>query len=237
MNNVMEEKQPNIELRSEEVQELMGGIPPLILRIGIFMWGIFIALILVLAAFVHFPETITLNGLANNTCNAQEFFVPESGRIVTITSKERINVGDTIIGIVPAGIWMDTIYMRSPLSGTLYNFRVLRKGDCVEKNTPISLIVDAIDHTVRVYATISSGKGNEIVECHSQLKMQIDGVELLGNIKEIASLPNSEDGSYSLLAEFALPHTMNNAIIWNVPVSMKIMIKEETILQKVFGWK
>lgn len=237
MNNVMEEKQPNIELRSEEVQELMGGIPPLILRIGIFMWGIFIALILVLAAFVHFPETITLNGLANNTCNAQEFFVPESGRIVTITSKERINVGDTIIGIVPAGIWMDTIYMRSPLAGKLYNFRVLRKGNWVEKNTPISLIVDAIDQTVRVYATISSDKGNEIVERHSQLKMQIDGVELLGNIKEIASLPNLEDGSYSLLAEFALPHTMNNAIIWNVPVSMKIMINEETILQKVFGWK
>ena len=51
----------DINLRSEEVQELMGEIPPLIQRVGITVIFVIVLAILGVCAFVHCPET-TKNG-------------------------------------------------------------------------------------------------------------------------------------------------------------------------------
>lgn len=56
-----------IELRSEHVRKIIGQIPPVLVRSGISIIGIIVALLLAVAAFIPYPETIesdiTLSGI------------------------------------------------------------------------------------------------------------------------------------------------------------------------------
>lgn len=47
----------DIELRSEQVRKIIGQVPPVLIRSGIGIIGIIIALLLAAAAFVPYPET------------------------------------------------------------------------------------------------------------------------------------------------------------------------------------
>lgn len=51
----------NIELRSEQVRKIIGQIPPMLIRSGISIIGMIIALLLAAAAFVPYPETVECN--------------------------------------------------------------------------------------------------------------------------------------------------------------------------------
>jgi len=51
-----ENKYKDIELRSEKVRKIVGKVPPLLLRIGIFVVAVILLLILALAYFIPYPE-------------------------------------------------------------------------------------------------------------------------------------------------------------------------------------
>lgn len=51
----------DIELRSKQVRKIIGQTPPLLVRSGIGIIGIIIALLLAVAAFVPYPETTECN--------------------------------------------------------------------------------------------------------------------------------------------------------------------------------
>lgn len=59
----------DIELRSEQVRKIIGQVPPMLVRSGIGVIGLIVALLLAVAAFVSYPETadtdITLTGIRN----------------------------------------------------------------------------------------------------------------------------------------------------------------------------
>jgi len=59
----------DIELRSEQVRKIIGQVPPMLVRSGIGVIGLIVALLLAVAAFVPYPETadtdITLTGIRN----------------------------------------------------------------------------------------------------------------------------------------------------------------------------
>jgi len=69
----------NIELRSEKVRNIVGKIPPLLLRIGIFVISIIIVLILTLAYFIPYPEykDITVHLYSDVPINTKKS--PDSG--------------------------------------------------------------------------------------------------------------------------------------------------------------
>lgn len=48
----------NIELRSEQVQKIIGQIPSILTRSGISLIGVIVTLLLAVAAFVPYPETL-----------------------------------------------------------------------------------------------------------------------------------------------------------------------------------
>lgn len=62
-----------IELRSEQVRKIIGQIPPVLVRSGIGITGIIVALLLAVAAFVPYPETIECDITLSNICKGQAF--------------------------------------------------------------------------------------------------------------------------------------------------------------------
>lgn len=57
----------DIELRSDQVRKIIGQIPPVLIRSGMGIIGIIVALLLVVAAFVPYPETVDCNIIVTST--------------------------------------------------------------------------------------------------------------------------------------------------------------------------
>lgn len=67
-------KDKDIELRSEQVRKIIGQVPPMLVRSGIGVIGLIVAMLLAVAAFVPYPETadtdITLTGIRDGQATA-----------------------------------------------------------------------------------------------------------------------------------------------------------------------
>lgn len=55
-------KRGDLNLKSEEMQELMGEIPPVIVRVGIALMTFFVVAALVLSMVIRYPEQVRLHG-------------------------------------------------------------------------------------------------------------------------------------------------------------------------------
>lgn len=63
----------DIELRSEQVRKIIGQIPPVLVRSGISIIGLIVALLLAVAAFVPYPETIENDIVLSNITEGHAF--------------------------------------------------------------------------------------------------------------------------------------------------------------------
>ena len=75
---------PNIDLRSDEVQEIMGHKTPLILRGGITIILFFVILFLMSTRYIRYPEYINFNAQLLPNVEVLDIMTPEDGSIVSI---------------------------------------------------------------------------------------------------------------------------------------------------------
>ncbi len=110
----------DVELRSEEVQEVMGNVPPWILRRGIIVLALFLLVLLVGSWFFKYPETVSAN-LTLTTDN------PPATIVAKTTGKiEAIYVDD--LDTIVAGTPLALIESTASLSDILYLESVLAQG-------------------------------------------------------------------------------------------------------------
>lgn len=64
-----------IELRNEQVRKIIGQIPPTLVRSGISIIGVIIALLLAVAAFVPYPETVESDITLSDIYKGQAFAI------------------------------------------------------------------------------------------------------------------------------------------------------------------
>ena len=115
----MSEKDKNIELRSDEIQEILGKIPPLVIRRG--MVGIFIVISLILAAAAWFKYPDRINSqillttdsppvylVARTTAKIAEFFVEKN---------QEVNSGDLLVVLESGADYKDVLQVRSLVAG------------------------------------------------------------------------------------------------------------------------
>ena len=104
------QKSPNIELRSEEVQELMGKIPPVILRVGISVILFFVILIFIASHFIKYPDIIAIPIVAKNVNCIAELKAVKPGQLVeSHMEHSRVCMGDTLAKIaINTGDVIDT---------------------------------------------------------------------------------------------------------------------------------
>lgn len=86
----------DIELRSEEFQEVMGSVPPWILRWGITSIAIIVLLILAGSALFKYPDIITTTMTLTGTTPASALIARTSGKIqeINISDKQEVKAGD-----------------------------------------------------------------------------------------------------------------------------------------------
>lgn len=236
----MEQKHkiPNIELRSEEVQELMGKIPPVVLRVGIYIILSLIAAALVVSNFVKYPEAIEILGKAWNANILSEIKADESGLISDLIYEYgAIHKGDTLAKIISKDKnSLDTIYIKSSSTGYIWPCNIFQNNDYVNKDELLFVVVDSIKREMRVISSIPI-ESKKLIGIGTPVEANVYDFLLCGDIKSIAKYAIPNDDKYSVIMEFVLPAEFPDIIIWNYQINVRIKTESKTIFDKILPGK
>ena len=228
-------KAPNIELRSEEVQELMGKIPPFILRMGISVIFVFVALIFVASNFIKYPDIISIPIVAKNVSYVVGIKAAKSGLLIESHMEHgRICKGEVLAKIVAnRDCEHDTISVMSPFSGVVYPCDVFQKFNYIEKNSVLCVVVDSIKDKIKAKAFVTADLKKYITKGMT-VESSINNNPLVGKVTSIADYANPYNVTYTISMEFETPVELGNTIIWNSQANAKIKITEQSVFNKFF---
>ena len=227
----MENKCKDIELKSEEVQELMGAISPLILRIGISFFTLFLVLIIVLSAFIKYPEIITIPANASNCHWLVEEKSSFEGKVLySLESARFVSVGDTIAALIHLNM-PDTVYIVSHSSGIAFPYDLLQKNDFVCTGKTLCHIVDSVSQ-ILVAKTYIDTKLKTVLSNGVEVTASVNDSSIKGQLVSIAENPNPNDERYAALFSFTLPSNVSHFIFWQKKISIRITLSDKTVFEK-----
>ena len=231
----IKQKVPNIELRSEEVQELMGKIPPVILRVGISVILVFVILIYVASNFTKYPDIIAIPIIAKNVNHVTEIKAIKSGQLVDLKMvRGHVGKGDTLAKIVVnAEDEIDTVCIKSPFAGIICPCDAFQEKEYVDENDILCVVVDSIKEIITAKASVSSDFRKKIVQGMT-IESYIDDILLQGKIASIADYANPTNEMYTVTMEFENSKETENMIIWNCHTNAKIKITERSVFDRFF---
>lgn len=107
-----------INLRSEEVQEVLGAVPSWILRWGIALLCAFMVVLLIGSAMFKYPDIVTTSMTLTGTVPVGKVMVRTSGRICEIYAKDGCEVreGDYLAVIENSAVTEDMVALKNFLS-------------------------------------------------------------------------------------------------------------------------
>lgn len=228
-------KNINIELRSEEVQELMGKIPPMILRFGIGSILSILLLFFIASFYIKYPTYETVPVKLNIGENTHEVAMPSDGIIldVRVNDGESVKTHDTLMVIsCPTLVSNDTIILHSPSDGIIYSCDFLEKGMSFKQETPLFVIRKGSNGKITGKCYVSQQIKQKIeigkeVECISQK------VVLNGKIGKIAEAMNPQHRGYAVEIVFE-GNTYPEDFRSSNDISGKFQMSESTIFELFF---
>jgi len=116
-----EKKHKKIELRSEEVQEVMGQIPHWILRWGIMILFIVVLMLVVGSYFFRYPDVILTKMTLTGQSPAAQIVARTSGKMATlyVADGDHVSEGTVLAIIENSASTVDVLFLKGQLSGRL----------------------------------------------------------------------------------------------------------------------
>lgn len=230
-----ERNNSNIELRSEEVQKLMGRIPPAILRFGLFIMFSFLITIILVSFLFKYPDIEKIPINVKNVTKIINIRANCSGQVLKINFKpHHVSLGDTLVWLLTSKEdKLDTVYIISPTTGVIYPCNSFSKGNYIEKNSLLFVLTDSIQQVIISNAFVSNNLRNKI-KIGMPVEADIDGIRFYGKVNNIAKYANPINRNYAISLKFDNPKDFNEIILWNVPSVAKIRISNQSIFDKFF---
>lgn len=187
----MKNEAENIELRSEELQEVLGKVPPWILRWGLTLLAAILALLLTGSAIFKYPDVVATRMVLTGTTPPAEVVAQMSGRIDSLYVKDNQSVEKGCILAVlhnPADT-EDILYLKDYLDGLdpgeTYELPVKELSLGALQTSYISLYSTLFDYLEFVNLNYFSNKNDFIDERIGQMETQYGNtVDQLGIMKE-----------------------------------------------------
>ncbi|MBO4846767.1 MAG: hypothetical protein J5525_10710 [Lachnospiraceae bacterium] len=196
MENKKEEDFPVIELKSEEVQELMDKKPSCVLRYGIGVVLLLLGCSFVASKFVPYPDELKVIVTLSPNVNTKKFVNTRDVEVLYIIPYLKSNVcsGDTL------GVFAyenDTITYVSPYNGMAYISGGYNCGDFIKSGNLTILVSDCEIRTSTIYA-------RSFVDVESAKKIRCGMIMTTEEnkdiyvVKELSSIPD-ENGFYTIV--------------------------------------
>ena len=183
----MSDKLEHIELRSEEVQEILIRVPNWMIRWGNTLFLGLIVLVLVMAWFIKYPDIILTSAFLTTENPAEKVYVRTTGRIdsIFVEPNQTIYSGQPLALLENTANYSDVIFLKSLLdslqvSKSDFFFPIddvpllfLGEVDQAYANFENSYIAYSINKNLRPYSNEANAQQLKL----SQLKLQISNLE------------------------------------------------------------
>ena len=109
----------NIELRSEEFQEILGSVPPWILRWGITALAIIVVILLVGSAFFKYPDVLSSQVVLTGSTPPAVIVSKTSGKLkeLYVSDNQEVKTGTYLAVIENPAKTEDVMYLKSVMAG------------------------------------------------------------------------------------------------------------------------
>jgi len=135
----MAEKE-NIELRSEKVRSIIGQVPPVLLRYGIVLIGAVLLLLVGIAAFIPYRESLPVSAVVHTSPQSILLKASQSGHMLWDLKSRIVKKGETL-GYEQS---QDSLFaITSSLSGKL--LYIVQNGDTITKGMALAIIIPQDD--------------------------------------------------------------------------------------------
>ncbi len=113
----MPEAQDNIQIRSEEVQEILSYVPNWMIRYGNMLVFLLLLLLLTISWFVKYPDVITAEVVVTTKIPPEKIYAKSTGQIESILVNNNSQITkNTIIGVIEnSGNYKDILLLKSTL--------------------------------------------------------------------------------------------------------------------------
>lgn len=227
----MAEKNKNIELRSEKVRNIVGKVPPRLLRVGILIISFVIICILTLAYFIPYPQYRDIPVTLYSNPPIQTIIARNSGLFYSNIDREFVSNGERICNIKNDN---DSIFdFYSKISGKIL-FNTDNGNYIQQNNILLSIIPDSLGY---VYG-IGLIPFDEIDTIYKGQKVTITykGEYIIGEVINIYPIP--EKGRFYKI-EINFSDIVNDEdktiLLPNYIYSAKILISDKPLLKQVLN--
>lgn len=223
-NKQPEESKRSIELRSEKVRNIVGQIPPILLRYGIIVICMVLFILAGIASFLPYKETIVVD-VTLHTVPASKLVTATTAGTILLHSQSREVVANQTVGYIQDGNKLVPIQV--PISGSVvWN---VSNGEQTESGATLLVVVP--QEVLSVY-------GEALLNREQLYKVRLENRVMLlfsqgespeGRISEIYPIP-TDGGMNRIRIDFQ--NTNKNKMAGTQLVG-KIIVSESTILKKM----
>lgn len=187
----------DIFLRSEEVQEIMGKVPPAILHWGITCISSILMVLFIGSFFFEYPETINSEVVISSTILPVEISPNDNGRLVDVYVGNgcRIEEGDTLVALSTGEV------IKAPISGIIGFIKpcevnsTIKEGDALFSIRPDSIGQVFAQARVAKKDAMRIRVGQDaIIRLDDYSSEPLDVIS--GKVAEISLIPDSEGYRY-----------------------------------------
>lgn len=226
-------KPMNIELRSDEVQELMGRVPPYIQRVGISVILLIVIGFFVASAFIQYPTYIPVKARMLPNDYFETILCPQNGTIIWAKkyTVSLVHPDDTLCLLLTAE--NDTLAIQSPCLGKASSTDILEQGMAVDSNSQLFIIEK--DKDVRTIGTdlcvyLSEENVNKY-GVGSKIDLKIDNEVFGFEVTALTYMPNGQ-------GECAVKCHSSTLLPWNVLIgtnqNVDLLVENKTIFDTFF---
>ncbi len=220
---------PVIELRSEEVQELMDRKPSWILKYGISVVFLLLCSAFVGSKYIDYPDELELSVTLLPNVNTKRYVNKMDAEIIKVLPnlEKRVRAGDTL-AVLTYG--KDTVSFLSPYNGIAYFSDTYNSGEIVKSGDLSVLVSNSEGEKLSTFA-------QSYVDEEMSKKITIGMVMTTDNgryryvVKEKSSIPDA-DGLYAI--QFVRVSKNNERLLIEQKVSGKVTIEKTNVYDKFF---
>lgn len=225
----------SLELRSEEVQELMGKIPPMILRFGIGIILMILLLFFVASYYVKYPVYESVSVVFSQG-SEQETAMPVDGTILEIMvgDGEQVRMHDTL-AIISGTLQSvgEAVALCSSVTGVAYACDFFEKGETIRQGTPLFVVRQNARGLLKGKCYVGQ-EAKQHLSVGKEIECLDDGVVVRGRITRMAEIRNSAQGGYAVEILFDDDGWRKNRDTESDTVLAKIKTSDKTIFELFF---
>lgn len=220
----MERKDKSIELRSEKVRNIIGQVPPVLIRSGTLIICVVLVVLFIISIFVPYRETIPAQIEIETFPQAHLIHAPASGFFVSDSISKTINMGSVIGRILCEDSTQKII---SPAEGNI--LMDAKSWDYVNEEELLSVIIPE-NHIRYGVAKITTGDFCKVREGSRIIMFLSEGKTVSGIVEKMYSFPDTQH-NHKVKIKFEGNISQDKLVVGSI-YNGKIILNDVSMLKK-----